>query len=145
MINNWLKFNDNKNSDRENIINVFNNVRECFLEWEDINIVKSYRFSDSSLINYSTYSPKSLKDEKFFIDQTMLINKFNKIKFIMVDINFPGVLNNNNSMIFDSSGIKMFDDIIVINNRLSSLGYVVKLDMNSNHFQFKPVIFLIGF
>ena len=42
-------------------------------------------------------------------------------------------------------GIKLFDDMLTANSRLIDSGYDVKMDLNSNHGQYKPVKFLIYF
>jgi hypothetical protein len=64
---------------------------------------------------------------------------------IIVDIKLPGEENEFGSTVIGNEGIKLFDDILTANSRLIDGEYDVKMDLNSNHHQYKPVKFLIYF
>lgn len=141
MINNWSKFNKNDDNIEEKLTKIFLDVRECFLELEDMKIVDSYGFYPNSPNYVNRYRPNiDQQSVEMFIKTVKVQNTFTKMKNIVVDIKFP-----TNNDIINSEGIKLFEYILFINDRLTHLGYDVKLDMNANHHQYKPMKFIIYF
>jgi hypothetical protein len=156
MIKRWSTFNENTNISKEVISSKFLEVREVFLEFEDMGII-SYSMVPSSFERggrahhrrgYISFDPK-VGDINRFLDfqlptLTVTSEKLEKV-CIIVDIKLPGEQNEFGSTVIGNEGIKLFDDMLTANSRLIESGYDVKLDLNSSHGQYKPVKFLIYF
>ena len=148
-------------------------VREVFMDFEDMGIV-SYTavVSGWEASGYSSFDPKRGDFERFLdyitptlslgltkddnlggpgLDQKyrLLGRKTSKVSdkniCIIVDIKLPGESNEFGSTVIGNEGIKLFDDMLTANSRLIDGEYDVKMDLNSNHSQYKPVKFLIYF
>lgn len=164
MIKRWSIFNESSDNDKEIIKNKFIEVREIFLDFEDMDIITSYSIIDF-LSNMSiSFNPKR-DDVDVFIDTRLnlllsrippaphgggdnatIIKSLKKQKiYIIVDIKLPGEENEFGSTVIGNESIKLFDDILTANSRLIDSGYDVKMDLNGNHHQYKPVKFLIYF
>lgn len=164
MIKRWSIFNESSDNDKEIIKNKFIEVREIFLDFEDMDIITSYSIIDF-LSNMSiSFNPKR-DDVDVFIDTrlNLLLSRIppaphggggnaTRIKslkkqkiYIIVDIKLPGEENEFGSTVIGNESIKLFDDILTANSRLIDSGYDVKMDLNGNHHQYKPVKFLIYF
>jgi len=156
MIKRWSTFNENTNISKEVISSKFLEVREVFLEFEDMGII-SYSIVPSSFERggrahhrrgYISFDPK-LGDINRFLDfqlptLTVTSEKLEKV-CIIVDIKLPGEQNEFGSTVIGNEGIKLFDDMLTANSRLIEAGYDVKMDLNGSNGQYKPVKFLIYF
>lgn len=156
MIKRWSTFNENTNISKEVISSKFLEVREVFLEFEDMGII-SYSMVSSDFERggrahhrrgYISFDPK-VGDINRFLDfqlptLTVTSKKLEKV-CIIVDIKIPGESNEFGSTVIGSEGIKLFDDMLTANSRLIDMGYDVKMDLNGSHGQYKPVKFLIYF
>ena len=148
-------------------------VREVFIDFEDMGIV-SYTVVVSGYENggYYSFDPKRGDFERFLdyitptlslgltkdanlggpgLDQKykLLGRKTGKVSdknvCIIVDIKLPGEENEFGSTVIGNEGIKLFDDILTANSRLIDSEYDIKMDLNSNHGEYKPVNFLLYF
>jgi hypothetical protein len=156
MIKRWSTFNENTNISKEVISSKFLEVREVFLEFEDMGII-SYSMVPSSFERgdrahhrrgYISFDPK-VGDINRFLDfqlptLTVTSEKLEKV-CIIVDIKLPGESNEFGFTVIGNEGIRLFDDMLTANSRLIEAGYDVKLDLNASHGQYKPVKFLIYF
>ena len=149
MIKRWSTFNENYDGDKEIISSKFLEVREVFLDFEDMGII-SYSMVSPGFERggYISFDPK-VGDVNRFLDYqlptlTVKSRKLNKV-CIIVDIKLPGESNEFGSTVIGNEGIRLFDDMLTANSRLIEAGYDVKLDLNASHSQYKPVKFLIYF
>ncbi|MGI9163447.1 MAG: hypothetical protein ACR2JI_11100 [Mycobacterium sp.] len=156
MIKLWSTFNENSDSTKEIISSKFLEVRELFLDFEDVGII-SYSMVSSDFERggrahhrrgYISFDPK-VGDINRFLDfqlptLTVTSKKLEKV-CIIVDIKLPGESNEFGSTVIGNEGIKLFDDMLTANSRLTEAGYDVKMDLNGSHGQYKPVKFLIYF
>jgi hypothetical protein len=149
MIKRWSTFNENTNISKEVISSKFLEVREVFLDFEDMGII-SYSLVSPGFERggYISFDPK-VGDINRFLDfqlptLTVTSKKLEKV-CIIVDIKLPGESNEFGSTVIGNEGIRLFDDMLTANSRLIEAGYDVKMDLNSNHGQYKPVKFLIYF
>ena len=154
MIKRWSTFNENTNISKEVISSKFLEVREVFLDFEDMGII-SYSMVPSGFERggrahhrrgYISFDPK-VGDINRFLDfqlPTLTVTSLEKV-CIIVDIKLPGESNEFGSTVIDSEGIRLFDDMLTANSRLIEAGYDVKMDLNGSHGQYKPVKFLIYF
>ena len=149
MINRWSTFNENYDGAKEIISSKFLEVREVFLDFEDMGII-SYSMVSPGFERggYISFDPK-VGDVNRFLDYqlptlTVKSRKLNKV-CIIVDIKLPGESNEFGSTVIGNEGIRLFDDMLTANSRLIEAGYDVKLDLNASHSQYKPVKFLIYF
>jgi hypothetical protein len=150
MIKRWFTFNESSDNDKEIIKNKFIEIREIFLDFEDNNTITSYSMVSSGG-NRVVFNPKK-DDVDVFLNQQIKSLFFTNhplitmVKiYIIVDIKLPGEENEFGSTVIGNEGIKLFDDMLTANSRLIDSGYDVKMDLNSNHHQYKPVKFLIYF
>ena len=149
MIKRWSTFNENSNSAKELISSKFLEVREVFLDFEDMGII-SYSLVSPGFERggYISFDPKR-GDVNRFLDFQLptLISTSKKLDkvCIIVDIKLPGESNEFGSTVIGNEGIKLFDDMLTANSRLIESGYDVKLDLNASHAKYKPVKFLIYF
>jgi uncharacterized protein YunC (DUF1805 family) len=156
MIKRWSTFNENTNISKEVISSKFLEVREVFLEFEDMGII-SYSMVPSSFERggrahhrrgYISFDPKAGDINRFLDFQlptlTVTSEKLEKV-CIIVDIKLPGEQNEFGSTVIGNEGIKLFDDMLTANSRLIEAGYDVKMDLNGSNGQYKPVKFLIYF
>jgi hypothetical protein len=149
MIKRWSTFNENTNISKEVISSKFLEVREVFLDFEDMGII-SYSMVSPGFERggYISFDPK-VGDINRFLDfqlPTLTIKSRNLDKVcIIVDIKLPGESNEFGSTVIGNEGIKLFDDMLTANSRLIEAGYDVKMDLNASHGQYKPVKFLIYF
>jgi hypothetical protein len=148
-------------------------IREVFMDFEDMGIVSySVVFSGYENGRYSSFNPKRGDFESFLDNITSTLSlgltkdedlggpglddkykaigrKTAKVSdkniCIIADIQLPGEENEFGSTVIGNDGIKLFDDILTANSRLIDINYDVKMDLNSNHHQYKPVKFLIYF
>ena len=149
MIKRWSTFNENYDGAKEIISSKFLEVREVFLDFEDMGII-SYSMVSPGFERggYISFDPK-VGDVNRFLDYqlptlTVKSRKLNKV-CIIVDIKLPGESNEFGSTVIGNEGIRLFDDMLTANSRLIEAGYDVKLDLNASHSQYKPVKFLIYF
>jgi hypothetical protein len=156
MIKRWSTFNENTSNSKEIISSKFLEVREVFLDFEDMGII-SYSMVSSDFerggrahhrSGYISFDPK-VGDINRFLDfqlptLTVTSKKLEKV-CIIVDIKLPGESNEFGSTVIGNEGIKLFDDMLTANSRLIESGYDVKMDLNASHGQYKPVKFLIYF
>jgi hypothetical protein len=149
MIKRWSTFNENTNISKEVISSKFLEVREVFLDFEDMGII-SYSMVSPGFERggYISFDPK-VGDVNRFLDfqlptLTVTSKKLEKV-CIIVDIKLPGESNEFGSTVIGNEGIKLFDDMLTANSRLIEAGYDVKMDLNASHGQYKPVKFLIYF
>jgi hypothetical protein len=149
MIKRWSTFNENTNISKEVISSKFLEVREVFLDFEDMGII-SYSMVSPGFERggYISFDPK-VGDINRFLDfqlptLTVTSKKLEKV-CIIVDIKLPGESNEFGSTVIGNEGIKLFDDMLTANSRLIEAGYDVKMDLNASHGQYKPVKFLIYF
>jgi len=155
MIKRWYTFNENTSNSKEIISSKFLEVRELFLDFEDMKIVSYSMVSPGfERSGYLSFDPKRGDINRFLdfqlpvlISTSELGTKSRKLDqvCIIVDIELPGEENEFGSTVIGNEGIKLFDDILTANSRLIDGGYDVKMDLNSNHHQYKPVKFLIYF
>lgn len=152
MIKRWLTFNENKNISKEIISTKFLEVREVFLDFEDMGII-SYSMVSPGFERggYLSFDPK-LGDVNRFLDfqlPTLTAKYWEKDGLdkvcVIVDIELPGESNEFGSTVIGNEGIRLFDDMLTANSRLIEAGYDVKLDLNASHAKYKPVKFLIYF
>ena len=155
MIKRWSTFNENTNISREFISSKFIEVREVFLDFEDMGII-SYSMVSPGFERggYISFDPK-VGDVNRFLDFQLPTLTFSKRHLgvltsdkldkvcIIVDIKLPGEPNEFGSTIIGNEGIRLFDDMLTANSRLIEAGYDVKLDLNASHAKYKPVKFLI--
>ena len=156
MIKRGSTFNENTNISKEVISSKFLEVRELFLDFEDMGII-SYSMVSSDFERggrahhrrgYISFDPK-VGDINRFLDfqlptLTVTSEKLEKV-CIIVDIKLPGEQNEFGSTVIGNEGIKLFDDMLTANSRLIEAGYDVKMDLNGSNGQYKPVKFLIYF
>ena len=168
-----LRFNESsdelKNQLRERLIE----IRDVFTDFEDMDII-SYCVIPTGyqlLVNNNQFNPK--KDFEKFLDQIVpiinigltpddklggpgLTSKYNLIGSkhmdlsdknicVICNIKIPGERDSTGNTVIDSEGIKIFEEILSANSRLIDMGYDIKLNLNSNHMDYKPVKFLIYF
>jgi hypothetical protein len=149
MIKRWSTFNENTNISKEVISSKFLEVREVFLDFEDMGII-SYSMVSPGFERggYISFDPKRGDINRFLDFQlptlTVTSKKLEKV-CIIVDIKLPGESNEFGSTVIGNEGIKLFDDMLTANSRLIEAGYDVKMDLNASHGQYKPVKFLIYF
>jgi hypothetical protein len=149
MIKRWSTFNENSDSAKEIISSKFLEVREVFLDFEDMGII-SYSMVSPGFERggYISFDPKRGDVNRFLDFQlptlTVTSKKLEKV-CIIVDIKLPGESNEFGSTVIGNEGIKLFDDMLTANSRLIESGYDVKMDLNASHGQYKPVKFLIYF
>ena len=155
MIERWSTFNENTSNSKEIISSKFIEVRDLFLDFEDMGIV-SYSMVSPGFERggYLSFDPKVGDINRFLdfqlpvlISTSELGTKSRKLDqvCIIVDIKLPGEQNEFGSTVIGNEGIKLFDDMLTANSRLIDAGYDVKMDLNSSHGQYKPVKFLIYF
>ena len=159
MIKRWSTFNENTNISKEFISSKFFEVREVFLDFEDMGIITYSMVSPGfEKGGYISFDPK-VGDVNRFLDfqlptltglgytgrLAILTSKKLDKGCIIVDIKLPGESTEFGSTVIGNEGIKLFDDMLTANSRLIDAGYDVKLDLNSSHSQYKPVKFLIYF
>ena len=159
MIKRWSTFNENTNISREFISSKFLEVREVFLDFEDMGIISySMVLPGFERGGYLSFDPKVGDVNRFLDFQLPTLNltfskrhlgvltsdKLDKV-CIIVDIKLPGEPNEFGSTIIGNEGIRLFDDMLTANSRLIEAGYDVKLDLNASHGKYKPVKFLIYF
>ena len=145
MIKRWSTFNENSNSAKEVISSKFHEVREVFLDFEDMGIISySIILPGFERGGYISFDPKVGDVNRFLDFQLPTLRKQTKY-CIIVDIKLPGESNEFGSTVIGDEGIKLFDDMLTANSRLIESGYDVKLDLNASHGQYKPVKFLIYF
>ena len=159
MIKRWSTFNENTNISKEFISSKFFEVREVFLDFEDMGIISySMVLPGFERGGYLSFDPKVGDVNRFLDFQLPTLNltfskrhlgvltsdKLNKV-CIIVDIKLPGESNEFGSTIIGNEGIRLFDDMLTANSRLIESGYDVKLDLNASHGKYKPVKFLIYF
>ena len=149
MIKRWSTFNENISNSKELISSKFLEVREVFLDFEDMGII-SYSMVSPGFERggYISFDPK-VGDINRFLDfqlptLTVTSEKLEKV-CIIVDIKLPGEQNEFGSTVIGNEGIKLFDDMLTANSRLIEAGYDVKMDLNGSNGQYKPVKFLIYF
>ena len=145
MIKRWSTFNENTNISKEFISSKFFEVREVFLDFEDMGII-SYSLVSPGFERggYISFDPKRGDVNRFLDFQLPTLRKQTKY-CIIVDIKLPGEPNEFGSTIIGNEGIRLFDDMLTANSRLIEAGYDVKLDLNASHGKYKPVKFLIYF
>ena len=149
MIRRWSTFNENSDNSKEVISSKFLEVREVFLDFEDMGII-SYSLVSPGFERggYISFDPK-VGDVNRFLDFQLptLISTSKKLDkvCIIVDIKLPGESNEFGSTVIGNESIRLFDDMLTANSRLIESGYDVKLDLNASHGQYKPVKFLIYF
>ncbi len=157
MIKRWSTFNENTNISREFISSKFLEVREVFLDFEDMGIISySMVLPGFERGGYISFDPK-VGDVNRFLDfqlptltfskrnlGVLTLDKLDKV-CIIVDIKLPGESNEFGSTIIGNEGIRLFDDMLTANSRLIEAGYDVKLDLNASHSKYQPVKFLIYF
>jgi hypothetical protein len=149
IIKNWSTFNENTNISKEVISSKFLEVREVFLDFEDMGII-SYSMVSQGFERggYISFDPKVGDVDRFLDFQlpTLTLKSKNLDKVcIIVDIKLPGESNEFGSTVIGNEGIRLFDDMLTANSRLIEAGYDVKMDLNASHGQYKPVKFLIYF
>ena len=163
MIKRWSTFNENSDNSKDNskevISSKFHEVREVFLDFEDMGIISySMVLPGFERGGYISFDPKVGDVNRFLDFQLPTLNltfskrhlgvltsdKLNKV-CIIVDIKLPGEPNEFGSTIIGNEGIRLFDDMLTANSRLIEAGYDVKLDLNASHGKYKPVKFLIYF
>ena len=155
MIKRWSTFNENTSNSKEIISSKFLEVREVFLDFEDMGII-SYSMVSPGFERggYISFDPKRGDVNRFLDFQLPVIistselgtksKKLDKV-CIIVDIKLPGEPNEFGSTVIGKEGIRLFDDMLTANSRLIESGYDVKMDLNASHGQYKPVKFLIYF
>jgi len=157
MIKRWSTFNENTSNSKELISSKFLEIREVFLDFEDMGII-SYSLVSPGFERggYISFDPK-VGDVNRFLDFQLPTLTFSKRHLgvltsdkldkvcIIVDIKLPGEPNEFGSTIIGNEGIRLFDDMLTANSRLIEAGYDVKLDLNASHAKYKPVKFLIYF
>ena len=149
MIKRWSTFNENSDSAKEIISSKFLEVREVFLDFEDMGII-SYSLVSPGFERggYISFDPKRGDVNRFLDYQlptlTVTSKKLEKV-CIIVDIKLPGESNEFGSTVIGNEGIRLFDDMLTANSRLIESEYDVKMDLNASHGQYKPVKFLIYF
>ncbi len=155
MIKRWSTFNENTSNSKEVISSKFLEVREVFLDFEDMGMV-SYSMVSPGFERggYISFDPKRGDVNRFLDFQLPVIistselgtksRKLDKV-CIIVDIKLPGEPNEFGSTVIGNEGIRLFDDMLTANSRLIDAGYDVKMDLNSSHGEYKPVKFLIYF
>ena len=155
MIKRWSTFNENTSNSKEVISSKFLEVKEVFLDFEDMDII-SYSMVSPGFERggYISFDPK-VGDVNRFLDFQLPVlistselgtksKKLDKV-CIIVDIKLPGESNEFGSTVIGNEGIRLFDDMLTANSRLIEAGYDVKMDLNASHGQYKPVKFLIYF
>ena len=163
MIKRWSTFNENSNSAKEVISSKFHEVREVFLDFEDMGIISySMVLPGFERGGYISFDPKVGDVNRFLDFQLPTLHNPAQLTFskrhlgvltsdkldkvcIIVDIKLPGEPNEFGSTIIGNEGIRLFDDMLTANSRLIEAGYDVKLDLNASHGKYKPVKFLIYF
>ena len=155
MIKRWSTFNENSDNSKEVISSKFLEVREVFLDFEDMGII-SYSLVSPGFERggYISFDPKRGDVNRFLDFQLPVIistselgtksKKLDKV-CIIVDIKLPGEPNEFGSTVIGNEGIRLFEDILIANSRLIDMGFDVKLDLNGNHPEYKPAKFLIYF
>ena len=155
MIRRWSSFNESSNNSKEIIKSKFIEVREFFIDFEDMGII-SYSMVSPGFERggYISFNPKVGDVNRFLDFQLPVIistselgtksKKLDKV-CIIVDIKLPGESNEFGSTVIGNEGIRLFDDMLTANSRLIDAGYDVKLDLNASHGQYKPVKFLVYF
>ena len=159
MIKRWSTFNENTDTSKEFISSKFLEVREVFLDFEDMGIISySMVLPGFERGGYISFDPK-VGDVNRFLDfqlptlsltfskrhlGVLTSDKLDKV-CIIVDIKLPGESNGFGSTVIGNEGIRLFDDMLTANSRLIEAGYDVKLDLNASHGKYKPVKFLIYF
>lgn len=158
MIKRWSNFNESLDSQLKIISNKFLEVRDFFIDFEDMGIVSYTMVSPGfERSGYVSFDPKRGDINRFLSNQLSILVSTTRIDdpknnpfvikrvCIIVDIKLPGEQNEFGSTVIGNEGIRLFDDMLTANSRLIDAGYDVKMDLNSNHGEYKPVKFLIYF
>ena len=155
MIKRWSTFNENIDDVTSFIKSKVDEVREIFTDFEDMNIVSYSIIKNGEKSGYN-FNPKT-GDYDRWLDFCIpgiayaLSDKNINIKICIIsEIKLPAEQNSGvdelpKYSVINSEGIKLFEDILTANSRLIDSGYDIKLDMNGNHHEYKPVKFLIYF
>ena len=170
------KFNEDISSEIENkLLNIFNDIRECFLDLEDMDMIKFYKFGyyykhglttreeytdtgtytiGRSSIDFFIKESSRLLDILLTYDSSYNIvakevkNEYEYKGLLSVYINFPCLTNGLKNGDMDYKSIQLFENILEASNRLKSLGYdpVLNLDERDlTHSENKPIKFKIYF
>jgi len=158
MIENWSKFNEKLYpGDIYDILEKnLDIVRDVFRDFEDMDIVEygistlksdSTKFQGRKEINIGfTFRSNQTDDKKdSFLHSSMRLIEEGDTVHYKVNIKLPAEGNDYGNPIINSDGIKLFDDILTAANRLTDMKYDVKLDLNSSHHQYKPLMFKVYF
>lgn len=161
MIKSWSKFNENVGGLKGLLLDKLSEVRDVFSDFEDLDII-TYTIVASGYErgDYVTFDPQRGNFDRFMDNITAIvqlgitkdnIGAITKYKVtdkdlcIITNIKLMGETNAFNSTLLNNDGIKLFEDILIANSRLIDMGFDVKLDLNGNHPEHKPVKFLIYF
>ena len=159
MIKSWSKFNENVDGLKDQLSKKLSEVRDVFSELEDLDII-TYTIVASGYErgDYTNFDPQRGNFDMFINtitptvqlglskDNIGAITKYkvtDKDLCIITSVKLVGETNAFGSTVLNNDGIKLFEDIIIANSRLIDMGFDVKLDLNGNHPQYKPVKFLI--
>lgn len=156
MIKRWSKFNESlSESIKDEISLKIDEVREILTDFEDDHSLHSYQLvlrGEETGSSGLAFQPGYHQFDRWFEFTSSQIQ--NRIGYLMrqeqqvelcmiANIKLP--LSDDGSLTIDSSGIKKFEDILVANSRLTSMGYDVHYDLAASHHQYKPLKFLIYF
>ena len=124
MIKRWSTFNENSDNSKEVISSKFHEVREVFLDFEDMGIISySIILPGFERGGYISFDPKVGDVNRFLDFQLPTLRKQTKY-CIIVDIKLPGESNEFGSTVIGNEGIKLFNDMLTANSRLIESGYL---------------------
>lgn len=159
MISNWSKFNEDVTSDinlsvqdklRKSLSEKIRDIRDIFIDFADGGLIERYssevsqnhiRCTNGDFDGFVESIMFSMKPKDLYA-----FHDGSKNMQIEVNIYIPGERSvGSGNAILTSSSIPILEDIIVTMKRLESFGFQAKLDLNSAHKEFKPVVFIITF
>ncbi len=115
----------------------FELVKSNFQELEDLGIVHNYTYGKDGVV---LKGPNIETINKFYGKESVWLKSVQENNnCIIISLKLP--INKNEKV--DQEGIKIFDDILSINSRLSSDGYKVEYDLAGSHVNYKPMEVII--
>jgi len=124
--------------DESKIHEFFELVRSNFQELEDMGIVLDYNYGKNG-VELRGYPSIRTIGRFYGRDSIWYKSLQNETNCIIINLKLP--INEND--LVDQDGIRVFDDILSINSRLSSDGYRIEYDMSGNHGNYKPMSIIL--
>lgn len=154
MIKSWMIFNENsEDPDRIKLEEIVLEIKDIFVHIEDMSDVRLALISKGNEKGF--YYGLSSKNNNLLDEiwsSYISIRSFNsrhpeksKVLCICASMRVPATSQGSFNSLIESEGIEVLDEIIAAFNRLKSKGFDVKIDMNGNQSEYKPVTLFIYF